>query len=206
MRGRLDQGGAERLHNPGAAGYGDATNLLRALIDSGVEGVVFGSIRDPEAVALAKAAGEGATVRGLALGGKLDAALGGAPIVLDEAEVVRLTDGGFVHTGPMFTGVRASLGECAVLRVVGGRVTVLVASENVQMLDLAMLECNGVDPRRAAVVAVKSMQHFRGAFGPLASRVLLCDCGGLVSYLNLPKLPWRNVRRPMYPIDADAVW
>jgi len=53
---------------PGGGGFGDATMLLRAMLDDPFEDSVFLSIADPASVRAAMAAGVGATVR-LALGG-----------------------------------------------------------------------------------------------------------------------------------------
>jgi microcystin degradation protein MlrC len=46
------------------------------------------------------------------------------------------------------------------------------------------------------------MQHFRAAFEPIAGKVIVCDSGALCT-LQLDKLPYANVPRPIYPIDRD---
>ena len=52
----------------------------------------------------------------------------------------------------------------------------------------------------AATIAVKSMQHFRAAFGPIARRIVEVDTGALCTRDFLSR-PYRAVRRPLYPLD-----
>ena len=41
---------ADYSDNPGAGSYGDATNLLKALLEAGVQEACFGAVCDPDAV------------------------------------------------------------------------------------------------------------------------------------------------------------
>jgi microcystin degradation protein MlrC len=68
------------------------------------------------------------------------------------------------------------------------------------MLDLRQFATFGIDPARQRVVALKSQQHFRAAFAPIASRVIVCDSGALCSP-DLRILPFRHVPRPIFPLD-----
>jgi microcystin degradation protein MlrC len=52
------------------------------------------------------------------------------------------------------------------------------------------------------VVGLKSMQHFRAAFEPIAGKVIVCDSGALCT-THLEKLPYKNVPRPIFPLDRD---
>jgi microcystin degradation protein MlrC len=190
---------ADFADNPGAGAYGDATNLLKAMLDAGLENAAFACIRDEEAARQLIAAGVGATVT-LDLGGKVDPTFGGPPLTLT-GEVRNVTDGTFVCDGPMWQGVEKHLGPTAVFRV--GGTDVIVASNLVQVTDLQTFLSQGIDPRRRRTLAVKSMQHFRAAFEPIASRVIVADSGGLASP-NIGRLPFRKVRRPIHPLDPDA--
>jgi microcystin degradation protein MlrC len=49
-------------------------------------------------------------------------------------------------------------------------------------------------------VALKSMQHFRAAFEPIAGHVIVCDSGALCTQ-RYDRLPYRNVPRPIFPLD-----
>jgi microcystin degradation protein MlrC len=182
--------------NPGSGAYGDATNLLRAVLEAGLKNVGFHAMRDPEAARAAQAAGVGARVR-LKLGGKVDPSTGGAPLDL-EAYVVALTDGRFVAHGPMGGGAWRNYGLSALLRV--DDVEIVVITHNGQATDLAQFTSLGVDPTRKSTLIVKSMQHFRAAFESIAREVLEVDTGAL-STRNFKERPYRNVRRPIFPLD-----
>ncbi len=203
LAGSHDGGGrpliiADYADNPGGGAYGDATNLLRAMLDAGLEDTAFGSIRDGPAAEALHAAGVGASVT-LEVGGRTDPARGGPPLALS-GEVAALTDGHYVHAGPMWKGTERTLGPSAVFRV--GGIDILIATNLMQVLDLNMFIANGIDPRTKKTVALKSMQHFRAAFEPIASRVVVADSGALCSP-DCTRLTYRRVRRPIYPLDTD---
>jgi microcystin degradation protein MlrC len=187
---------ADYTDNPGGGGYGDATAFLKGLVDAQADSVAFHAICDPEAVAAGMAAGIGATVT-LTLGGKTDPSRGGGPLTLT-GEVTCLTNGKFVAYGPMGGGVERNYGPSMVSRV--GGIDIILISNNGQATDLAQLTSLGIDPTRYPTVAVKSMQHFRAAFEPIAREVILVDTGALCSELYTPEL-YDRVPRPVWPID-----
>ncbi|MCX7339512.1 MAG: M81 family metallopeptidase [Hyphomicrobiales bacterium] len=188
---------ADYADNPGGGGYGDSTNLLAALIAADVGGACFGPIVDPQTVHELAGTQPGTHVR-VRLGGKTDAAVGGPPLDL-EASLIRLSDGSYVGDGPMLAGLKGEWGPTAVLRI--GDIEVLVVSFPQQMLDLQQFRAFGIDPAARRVVALKSMQHFRAAFEPIAGKVIVCDSGALCTP-DLRKLTYLHVRRPMFPLDT----
>jgi len=188
---------ADYADNPGAGAYGDATNLLASMLKAKLQDACFGPLLDPESAADMHDVGVGA--RGtFVIGGRTDPRLGGGPLLLT-GEVVAVSDGGFVCDGPMWAGMRKSFGPTAVLR--SGGVDILVVSRIMQITDLQQFLANGIDPRRKRTVALKSMQHFRAAYEPMADRVIVCDSGALASP-DLSRLPYTKVRRPIFPLDA----
>lgn len=189
---------ADFADNPGGGGYGDATALLRALIEADIPGTVFATMFDPSVAAACHAAGEGATVT-LELGGKTDPALG-APIPVS-GKVERLTDGRFAYDGPMGKGVQIDMGPSAVLAV--GNVRVVVASRRFQALDRQFFLHAGIDPASQSVIGLKSAQHFRAAFAPIAGEILVVDAGGGLTSEDLSKFNYRKLRRPVFPLDLD---
>jgi len=189
---------ADYADNPGAGGYGDATNLLRALIAADAEACLC-PIVDPETALQLQGAAPGETVS-IRLGGKVNSSFGGAPLELT-ATLLSISDGHYTCDGPMYAGVRMSFGPTAVIQV--GRVQVVVVTKLHQCHDLQQFLAFGVDPRAKKIVAVKSMQHFRAAFEPIASRVLVCDSGALASP-DLTKFTFSRVPRPMYPLEPDT--
>ncbi len=190
---------ADYTDNPGGGGYGDATAFLKGLVEAGVESVAFHAICDPEAVRQGMRAGPGAKLS-LTLGGKTDPAMGGGPLTLD-GEVVCLTNGRFIAWGPMGGGVERNYGPSMVFRVGGdGGIDIVLITNNGQAVDLGQFTSLGVDPTRYRTVAVKSMQHFRAAFAPIARDIVLVDTGALCSEIYTPEL-FTKVRRPVWPLD-----
>src|ERR1700757_4336212 len=188
---------ADYTDNPGGGGYGDATAFLNGLVEGGVESVAFHAICDPEAVQDGMRAGVG-TKTTLTLGGKTDPSMGGGPLSLT-GEVVCLTNGRFIAYGPMGGGGERNYGPSMVFRVSG--IDIIVITNNGQAVDLGQFTSLGVDPTRYRTVAVKSMQHFRAAFEPIARDVVLVDTGALCSEIYTPEL-FTKVRRPVWPLDA----
>ncbi len=107
-------------------------------------------------------------------------------------------DRAFTGSGPILDGLQRSFGATAVLRVQG--IDILIVTVPQQILDLRQFEAFGIDPQKKTVVALKSMQHLRAAFTPIAGRIVVCDSGALCT-LNYAALDYRNVSRPMYPLD-----
>ena len=108
---------ADYADNPGAGGYGDATNLLRALIAADAEACMC-PIVDPETALQLQGAAPGETVS-IRLGGKVNSSFGGAPLELT-ATLLSISDGNYTCDGPMYAGVRMSFAPNAVIQV--GRV------------------------------------------------------------------------------------
>jgi microcystin degradation protein MlrC len=187
---------ADYADNPGAGGYGDSTELLSALLGAGVRNTCFGPMVDGEVAKQLHSAVVGEKIH-VTLGGKIDPNFGGAPLEL-EVELVLISDGHFIGDGPMRCGLHGSFGPSAIARVDG--IDVLVTTLARQMLDLHQFRAFGIDPESKHVVALKSMQHFRAAFEPIAGRVIVCDSGALCTP-SYHRLPYRNVRRPIFPLD-----
>jgi microcystin degradation protein MlrC len=187
---------ADYTDNPGGGGYGDATAFLKGLVDGGVARVAFHAICDPEAVRAGMSAGVGGKIA-LNLGGKTDPTLGGGPLTLD-GEVICLTNGRFVAYGPMGGGVERNYGPSMVFRA--GGIDIVVITNNGQATDLGQFTSLGIDPARYPTVVVKSMQHFRAAFEPIAREIILVDTGALCSASYDPDL-YLKVRRPVWPLD-----
>lgn len=187
---------ADYTDNPGGGGYGDATALLQGLVEAGIERVAFHAICDPEAVTAGMRAGVGVPTA-LTLGGKTDPAMGGGPLTLT-GEVTHITNGKFVAYGPMGGGLERDYGPSMVFRV--GGIDIIAITNNGQAVDLAQFTSLGIDPTRYTTVCVKSMQHFRAAFEPIAREVILVDTGALCSEIYTPEL-FDKVRRPVWPLD-----
>jgi microcystin degradation protein MlrC len=188
---------ADFSDNPGCGAYSDSTCVLSALLDIGVEKAAFGALCDPAVAAELIAAGVGAS-RKVTLGCKIDPAVGGGPITVT-GRVKAVSDGGIVFEGPMFQGLPASMGPSVCFHVDG--IDILICSARQQMLDRNLFRAVGIEPSDYAIVVVKSQQHFRAAFGPIASAIVEIDGTGLSS-ANIGVRDFQRVRRPVYPLDA----
>lgn len=187
---------ADYADNPGSGAYGDATNLLAALIEAGIGNACFGPLVDPLAAEFLRNKTLGAAVT-LDIGGATAPNFGGGPLRVT-GTLKWIGDGRVVGSGPMLGGLERSFGLTAVLDVAG--IEILIVSIAHQMLDLKQFETFGIDPAIKSVVALKSMQHFRAAFTPIAGRIVVCDSGALCT-LNYASLGYKNVPRPTFPLD-----
>ncbi len=185
---------------PGGGGYGDATHLLRALLDAPFENTVFLSLADAGSVRAAVAAGVGAIVS-LSLGGHTAPEHGGGPIA-DDFEVLAVSDGVFTHEGPYTPGVIGHFGPSVLLWCRGVRIVVTTYQRNI--VDLAQLRIFGIQPEDCGLIAIKCMDAFRAAFTPIARAVIVCESGGVCSRVQTT-LTWQHTRRPIWPLDDDAL-
>ncbi len=192
---------ADYADNPGAGGYGDSTALLGALLEAKVQNACFGPMVDGEAARTLHKAKVGEQVR-IVLGGKIDPEFGGGPLTL-EGELLLISDGHYVGDGAILGGLSRSFGPSAVVRV--GGIEILIVTIPKQILDLQQFKSFGIDPSCKHVIALKSMQHFRAAFEPIAGKIIICDSGALCT-LHYERLPYRNVPRPIFPLDQDMSW
>jgi microcystin degradation protein MlrC len=81
----------------------------------------------------------------------------------------------------------------------------LISSERQQMLDKNLFRSVGIEPADYDIVVVKSQQHFRAAFGPIASAIIEVDADGL-STANLSARDYKKLRRPIYPLNTETTF
>lgn len=187
--------------NTASGGTQDVMSVVAEAMRQGLEDVVAGPICDPEAVAQMAAAGVGAAVT-LDLGGRTDMpALGlkGRPLRVS-GTVKTITDGEFTVTGPMATGMRIRMGRTAVLDT--GTMAIVVSEKRSEPFDLGVFTHCGIDPRRKRYVLIKSRQHFRAGFEPIARHIVECAGDGVTSS-DLALFKYENIGRPLYPFDPD---
>ena len=63
----------------------------------------------------------------------------------------------------------------------------------------------GLDPSKAKVLIAKSVVDFREGYKAVAQRFLLGEAPGLAPS-NLRSLEWKNVPRPIFPLDEKMTW
>jgi len=187
---------ADTQDNPGAGGDSNTTGMLRALLAANagqrLEGqVALGLLFDPPSAAAACAAGVGAMLA-LELGRAVPTWTGEPtdPPVQARCRVLAVSDGVVPLFGPMTAGATMTLGASACVEVDG--VKVLLTSAKAQMLDLDLYRFLGVDPARMKLLVNKSSVHFRAAFTPIASHILVAKAPGPMA-ADPGDLPWKHL-------------
>jgi microcystin degradation protein MlrC len=187
---------ADYSDNPGAGAYGDSTNLLAALLTAKIRNACFAPIVDAEVALQLQSSTVGDRIP-LHLGGKTEPGLGGGPLEVD-AELILISNGDYVGKGAMAGGLHASFGPTAVIRVEG--IDILVVSISNQILDLEQFRTFGIEPTSKALIGLKSMQHFRADFEPIAGKVIVCDSQSLCT-TDYARMNFRKIPRPIFPLD-----
>jgi microcystin degradation protein MlrC len=186
---------ADGSDNPGGGAAGDSTFVLHALLERGMSNAALGMIWDPECVARAVEAGVGREVV-LSIGGK-NGPMSGDALEVKATVLACRADA----SQRSFGELRDELGPAAAVRV--GGVDVVLNSVRQQVFSPDCFTELGIDPARKRFVVVKSTQHFRAHFDALAGATVYCDAPGALN-ANLAALPYRNLRRPLWPLDEDA--
>jgi microcystin degradation protein MlrC len=187
--------------NTASGGTQDVMSVIEEAMQQGLRDVVAGPICDPLTVARLVDAGKVASVT-LDLGGRIDMPqinLKGKPLTVT-GKVTRITDGEFVVTGPMATGTRVRMGRTAVLDT--GAMQIVVSERRSEPFDTGVFTHCGIDPRRKKYVLIKSRQHFRAGFEPIARHIVMCDGDGCTSS-DLRLFHYRNRRKPLYPFEQS---
>ena len=184
---------AEPADNAGGGAPSDSTFFLELLRKRGVRNVAVGPVWDPIAVRMCHAAGEGASFD-LRFGGKMGPS-SGEPVDA-KVKVLKIVKNGT----QTFAGAVVALGDAAAIEFDG--ITVVLISIRTQALGTDLFTNLGVDLKAKRVIIVKSTNHFHGAFGPIAKQVLYSDGPGALPR-DFNKLPYRRVKRPIWPLDAN---
>ena len=194
---------ADTADNPGGGGRGNTAWLLAALHQAAVPRTALGVFVDPALAADAVAAG---------VGGRLHAVFNREESAFSkrmaaDAVVEAVSDGAAVGRRGVSAGRQFNLGPSALLRLEGSGLRVVVGSLRRQLADPVMLEMFGIDIAGLACLVVKSRGHFRAGFDEFFTpdRIHEVDAPGLTSPI-LANFPWRRLPRPVYPLDAEAMW
>lgn len=151
--------------DPTLGGLADTTSLLTAMLSEFKAGIEAGrsliaAFFDPESVAAAFTAGQGAIIN-RSIGGRFTRLYGaGVPVA---ANVVGLGEAGEV-------------GRYAILRV--GTLDILLTNARPLCITPAWLAARDIDIAAFAVIAVKGGSAARLAFANTVSDTILCDCPG----------------------------
>jgi microcystin degradation protein MlrC len=179
--------------NPGGGAPGDSTFVLRRMVERGISNAAIGPIWDPVAVRIAFDAGTGARLM-LRIGGKIGPA-SGDPIDLECTVKALKTE--MVMTG--LAGTPVQMGDCALVEAAGIEI-VLITLRN-QAMGTDVFTQLGCDLAAKKIIVVKSSQHFYASFSKVARHVIYVGAPGAMA-LDLSTLPYRNIRRPKWPMDV----
>ena len=170
---------------------GDSNEILKALLKSDFERKCLVPIVDQPAVEKAIACGEGGRVK-LTLGGTLDPGRF-TPLEL-EVDVLRTYDGHFAYEN----GLPGFGGQVVILR--HQNIDILVVERSLFFVGQKVFASHGCEPADYAIVVVKSPNGFRPYYEAIASQICAVDVIGSTS-ANLNSLPFKNVARPIFPLD-----
>ncbi|MDH2435032.1 M81 family metallopeptidase [Pokkaliibacter sp. MBI-7] len=183
---------ADVWDNPGGGVAGDATLLLRALLDAGVNDAAVGTIWDPMAVRFCLAAGEGAVIK-LRFGGK-SCDNGGAPV--DAWVEIKRTVREAVQD---FGESVVPMGDAVWIRLQGTEMDIILNSNRAQAFSPTLFSNMGIDPLSKPILLIKSTNHFYDAFSRISQHIVYCDAGA--PYPSNPKTnDYRHLSRPIWPI------
>ncbi len=173
---------------------GDSNWILRGLIEAGYGKRALLPLVDAPAVEVAFARGVGSRFT-VPLGGTVDRERH-QPVEC-EVYVQSLHDGHFRTE----SGETSRAGRTAVL--VSGGTVIMTTEFPVSIMGRRVFEARGLNPVDFDLVVCKSPNGFRTHYEAIAERIVPVDCPGSTS-ANLRSLPYRNVTRPIYPLDEDA--
>lgn len=192
---------ADQSDNIGAGAPGDATFVLRWLIERGVRDVAMAIFYDPEVVRIARRAGRGATLS-LRLGGKMGVS-SGAPIDM-EARVLACVDN-YMHARPQQGGAALfrPAGNVVALRCEG--IDLIVSSERCQCFCPSIFVDLGIDPKQKRLLIPKSYQHFQHGFAAIAKEIIYMTAPGAVPP-DPRRIPYRRLdTTTLYPWLDDSL-
>lgn len=191
---------ADHGDNCGAGGSMDDLTVLDEMLRQGLSDIIAGPIWDPAAVAALIECGEGNEFS-VTIGGNTSVdQIGQTGFGLAcQGRVQKITDGRFTITCPMQTGLEVHLGRTVVVDI--GAARIVVCEQRWEPYDPGCFTHAGLDPGAARYLLVKSRQHFRTGFEPLAAEIVLAAGPGVCSS-NYDQFDFRHLKRPIYPLDS----
>ncbi len=173
--------------NAGGGSPSDTTWLLEELVAQDAPTCAIGIFWDPEAAAIAHQTGEGADVT-LDLGGHF---LPGHKPYRATYHIEQLHDGDFIGTGPMVKDRTLNLGKMAHLRL--GNIHIVVSTDRMQALDQSLFRVVGIEPDKMKILVLKSANHYRADFGPIAAEIINVDAPSAIIE-DPSKIAYTNLR------------
>ena len=184
---------ADVSDNAGGGAPGDSTFMLRRIIERGIEDVASCLYWDPIAVRMCREAGEGATLA-LRIGGKVGPASGDP---LDLTVTVRRVASGITQR---FGPTPLAIGDA--VWVSAGSIDIVLNTVRTQTFHPECMTALGLDPAQKKIVVVKSSNHFRAGFEPIARDILYVSAPGALQP-TFEDLAFTKLKRPYWPRVAN---
>jgi microcystin degradation protein MlrC len=186
---------ADVSDNAGGGAPGDSTFILRRIIERGIEDVASCLYWDPIAVRMCQEAGEGATLA-LRIGGKVGE-VSGAPLDLT-VTVRRIASDITQRFGPTPLGIGDAVWVNA------GSIDIVLNTIRTQTFHPECMTGLGLDPSKKKIVVVKSSNHFRAGFEPIAREILYVGAPGALQP-RFEDLPFTKLEKSYWPRVADPL-
>ncbi len=181
---------------------GDATHILKEIVEQDLGGVLYATLRDERTLAALKSVGAKA-------GDKFDREVGGYVIAPASGKPVRIR-GKVVYFGRSARAreLRQADEDFAVIEFGRGNYLVISAAL-VQVTDPAQMRWGPIDPDRFTTWVLKSRAHFRAGFDDngYARTILIVDAPGpYLGTVHLEALPYKNVKLDqLFPYNAGGI-
>ena len=200
MRAREIEGGpivfSDSADNTTGGAAGDSTHVLKKLVDMKIEFPVALTITDSEAVQKCIEKGVGETIM-LEVGGKINKNFT-QPLSVN-GYIKTISDGKYKNKGKFLHGVEQNMGKAVVL-VVNRNIYLVITELRATTADPEQFISLGISPKEMKIIVVKSVSDFKANYGLFAKEIIMLDTPGPCSS-NLLGLPFKNIKRPMYPWD-----
>jgi microcystin degradation protein MlrC len=184
---------ADAADMPGGGAPGDATFLLRGLIEQNIRDVAVAYQWDPMAVDIALKAGEGARLP-LRIGGKSGPAAG-APLDID-VEVLRT----FENLQVELADRSEQVGPAAVVRAHG--IDIALETRRTPVWDWAHFQALGLDPRKRKYLVVKSANNHYAGFEEIAGDYIYISVPAACN-MRITDTQFTHIQRPKWPFDEN---
>lgn len=187
---------ADMADNPGGGAPGDATFVLRRLLERGIGNAVVGAFWDLGAIRICQDAGVGATMA-LRIGGKCGPS-SGQPV--DLRVTVRAIVAEHSQSAAAIGG-RAPLGNAVWLEAAND-LHILLASLRGQIFAPDAFTGVGLALADKKLIVVKSAVHFYAEFAPIATAVLYASTPGAIAP-DFAAIPYRVRNLDYWPRVAN---
>lgn len=185
--------------NPGDGTTMDSNAILREMLEQGISQAAVGCIRQPAAVQRCIDAGVGA---------RIDLEVGcpyrvvGEPISMN-VQVKSITDGTFEAASPIFGTQVYKFGRTTVVTHEGIDIILCERTGSLGNNFPDLFFRNGIDPRRRKILAIKTFQMYSEPhYREITNQFIQVDAPGQATP-HLSRLAWKNIPRPVFPIDSD---